>query len=132
MLVSYECQRCTACCRWPGQVRLTDDEIGQLAAHLGLSGDEFIQQYMRLTRDRHGVALMEKGNGECIFLRDRDCTIQSVKPRQCRDFPNSWNFPGFEKECRAIARTTASAADSLGQPTHLSDASRHNPDTVSH
>jgi len=25
-----------------------------------------------------------------------------VKPQQCRDFPNLWNFPGFEETCRAI------------------------------
>jgi hypothetical protein len=24
------------------------------------------------------------------------------KPQQCRDFPNRWNFPGSEKDCRAI------------------------------
>jgi hypothetical protein len=24
-----------------------------------------------------------------------------VKPQQCRDFPNLWSFPGFEKVCRA-------------------------------
>ena len=128
MPVLCECQRCTACCRWPGQVRLTDEEIGQLAAHLGLSGDEFIQQHLRLTRDRRGLALMEKGNGECIFLRDRDCTVQPVKPRQCRDFPNRWNFPGFEKECLAAARTTASAAHPSGQSKHPADASRRSPD----
>ena len=114
MSVSYKCQRCTACCRWPGQVRLTDDEIGQLATHLGLSGDEFIQQYLRLMRDRSGLALMEKENGECVFLRGSECVVQQVKPRQCCDFPNRWNFPGFEKECRAVARTTASAEHLLG------------------
>jgi len=30
MPIFYECQRCTACCRWPGQVRLTDEEITEL------------------------------------------------------------------------------------------------------
>ncbi|MEJ0090969.1 MAG: hypothetical protein WDM80_14655 [Limisphaerales bacterium] len=32
MPIFYECQRCTACCRWPGQVRLADVEITRLAA----------------------------------------------------------------------------------------------------
>jgi len=132
MPVLYECHRCTACCRWPGQVRLTDDEIGQLAAHIGLSKDEFIQRYLRLTSDRHGLALMEKENGECVFLRGSDCVIQPVKPRQCRDFPNHWNFPGFEKECRAVAQTTASAEDPSGQSTHPADTSSRSPDTASH
>lgn len=100
--IHYECVRCTECCRWPGQVKLSDEEIARLAAFLGLSEFDFIQRYTRLRADRQGLALMDKPTGECIFLEGRDCTVQSVKPQQCRDFPNGWNFPGFEKICRAI------------------------------
>ena len=44
---------------------------------------------------------MDKANGECIFLEGNDCAVQPVKPQQCRDFPNLWSFPGFEKICKA-------------------------------
>jgi Fe-S-cluster containining protein len=108
MAVFYECQRCTACCRWPGQVRLTDAEISRLAEFKGLSEVDFIQQFTRLTNDRRGLALIDKENGECIFLEGNDCAVQSVKPQQCRDFPNLWNFPGFEKICRAKPRIVSS------------------------
>ncbi len=104
MPIFHECQRCTACCRWPGQVRVTDAEITRLAAFKGTSEHDFIQQFMRLRHDRRGLALQEKPNGECVFLDGNDCSIQSVKPQQCRDFPNLWNFPGFEKICHAIPR----------------------------
>lgn len=67
-----------------------------------MSEHEFIQQFTRLRHDRRGLALMEKLNGECIFLDGNDCAVQPVKPRQCRDFPNLWNFPGFEKVCHAL------------------------------
>lgn len=100
--IFYECQRCTACCRWPGQVRLTDAEITRLAEFKGLDEFNFIQQYTRLRLDRRGLALQEKPNGECIFLEGRDCAVQPVKPQQCRDFPNLWNFPDFEKICHAV------------------------------
>jgi Fe-S-cluster containining protein len=100
--IFLECQRCTACCRWPGEVRLTDAEITRLATFKGLSEDEFIQRFTRLRQDRQGLALQEKPNHECIFLDADDCTVQPVKPRQCKDFPNLWNFPGSEKICRAI------------------------------
>jgi Fe-S-cluster containining protein len=100
--IFYECQRCTACCRWPGQVRLTDAEITRLATFKGLNESDFIQQFARLRRDRSGLALQEKPDGGCIFLDGDDCFVQSVKPQQCRDFPNLWNFPGFEQTCRAI------------------------------
>ena len=39
-----------------------------------------------------------------MFLEGNECAVQPVKPQQCRDFPNLWNFPGFEQTCRAIPR----------------------------
>jgi uncharacterized protein len=99
-----ECQRCTACCRWPGQVRLADGETARLAAFLKLGEVDFIQRHTRITYDRSGLALQEKPNGECIFLEGNGCTVQPVKPKQCRDFPNLWNSTGAEESCRAVRR----------------------------
>ena len=104
MPIFHECQRCTACCRWPGQVVLTEAEIARLAVFKALSEHDFIQQFTRLSQGRRGLALQEKSNGECIFLDGHDCAVQPAKPQQCRDFPNLWNFPGAEKSCRAIPR----------------------------
>ena len=104
MPIFHECQRCTACCRWPGQVRLTDGEITRLAAFQSLSEPEFIEQFTRLTPDRRGLALKDQPGGACIFLAGDACAVQPVKPQQCRDFPNLWNFRGFEKLCRVIPR----------------------------
>jgi hypothetical protein len=109
MPIFYECQRCTACCRWPGQVRLTDEEITRLAAFKGMSEADFIQQFTRLRWDRGGLALQEKQDGGCIFLDGDDCSVQSVKPQQCRDFPNLWNFPGFQQACKAFPREVTEA-----------------------
>lgn len=106
-LVFYECQRCTACCRWPGQVRVSDAEIRRLAGFLKLSEFDFIQRHTRLRADRRGLALAEKPNGECVFLHGNDCVVQPVKPQQCRDFPNRWRFPGFDQLCRAVPRTVS-------------------------
>lgn len=104
MPIFLECRRCTACCRWPGQVRLSDAEITRLAEFQGVSEHDFIQQFTRLRQDRLGLALQEKPDGACIFLEGNDCAVQPVKPRQCREFPNLWNFPGFEKICHALPR----------------------------
>ena len=104
MPIFLECQRCTACCRWPGQVRLVDGEITRMAAHLRITEHKFIQQHTRLTTDRRGLALQDKPNGECVFLEGCDCRVQPVKPQQCRDFPNLWHEPGAEKHCRAVPR----------------------------
>ncbi len=104
MPIYHDCQRCTACCRWPGQVRLTEAEITRIAAFLQLSESDFIQRYTRLQQDRRGLALQEKADGACALLEGNLCSIQPVKPQQCRDFPNLWKYPAAEKYCRAIPR----------------------------
>ncbi len=75
-----------------------------MASFRQITEHEFIQRYTRLRQDRRGLALAEQANGECILLEGNDCAVQPVKPRQCRDFPNLWNFPGFEQTCRALPR----------------------------
>jgi Fe-S-cluster containining protein len=104
MPIFYECDRCTACCRWPGQVKLSGEEITRLAAFKRITEFDFIQAFTRLRNDHKGLALADKGNGECIFLEGNDCGVNDVKPKQCREFPNLWNFPGFTKVCRAKTR----------------------------
>ena len=104
MPVFYECDRCTACCRWPGQVKLSDEEISRIATFKTMTEFDFIQKFTRLTIGRRGLALADKPNGECVFLEGKDCSINLVKPKQCRAFPNLWNFPGFQEICRAKAR----------------------------
>lgn len=104
MPVFYECQRCASCCRWPGDVRVSDDELNRISSHFQLAADDFVQRYTRLRRDRQGLSLIEKENGECIFLEGNLCAIQAVKPQQCRDFPNLWRHPDADKLCRAVPR----------------------------
>jgi hypothetical protein len=95
----YKCQRCGDCCRWPGQVKVTDAEIAAIAGHLGMTIEAFIDLYTRLGADRRGLSLMEKETGECVFLDGVDCRIQAVKPRQCRDFPSGWQNPQTDRQC---------------------------------
>ncbi len=102
MPVFLECRRSTACCRWPGQVRPTDGEITGIAAHLGMEESDFISRHNRLDSGRRGLALLDKPNGECSFFDGELCSIQPVKPQQCRDFLNLWTRPGSEKSCRAF------------------------------
>ena len=85
-------------------MRVTDAEITRLSAFKAMSEHDFIQQFTKLHRDRRGLVLQEKPDGSCVFLHGNDCLVQPVKPQQCRDFPNLWNFPGFEKVCHAIPR----------------------------
>ena len=110
MPVFYEGQRGTACCRWPGDVRVSHDEIRHLAAFVSLTESEFIQRFTRSLAIAWAFADREP-NGEYLFLEGGNCSVQPVKLQQCRDFPNLWRFSGFEKTCHA--------------KPHLVDAERH-------
>ncbi len=96
-----ECQRCTACCRWPGPVRVSEEEALAIAGFLGVGEAEFHERFTRLRVDRRGLSLAEKADGSCVFLDGQNCAIQPVKPKQCRDFPNRWRFPGWRESCEA-------------------------------
>lgn len=100
--IHYLCQQCGNCCRQPGEVILTGEEVAAIAAHLGLSIHEFTDTYTQLRRNRQGLTLIDQPDGACIFLRENRCAIQPVKPEQCRGFPNAWTVPGWRDFCQAI------------------------------
>lgn len=97
----YVCQRCTACCRWPGDVRLEEGEAARIAEYLGMSEERFIERYTRLRADRQGLSIIDRADHSCVMLKDGGCRIHEVKPVQCAGFPNFWNFPGWERKCEA-------------------------------
>ena len=115
----YVCQRCTACCKWPGDVRIEEDEIKPIADFLKLAEQEFIERFTRLRSNRQGLSLTEKANHECIMLEGNSCIIHQVKPEQCRGFPNKWNFPGWRQVCQAVQIPMDEAVDPEVSPKSL-------------
>jgi hypothetical protein len=107
--IYYVCRRCTACCKWPGDVRVEEEELPAMAEFLGLPPAEFIARYTRLRANRRGLSLMEKDNHECVMLAGTECRIHPVKPLQCQGFPNRWRFPGWRELCEAEAVPIAEA-----------------------
>ncbi|MEO6055028.1 MAG: YkgJ family cysteine cluster protein [Chthoniobacterales bacterium] len=83
-------------------MKLTEGDILSMARHFKITEWEFVQKYTRLRPSRDGLSLLDKENGECVFLDGIDCTVQAAKPSQCQGFPNNWNFPGWQDVCEAI------------------------------
>jgi len=98
-LSQFKCLKCGACCRQEGYVRLEKNEADAIADFLLMDVRQFIEACTILTKDRQCLSLMEKENGECIFLTDEGCRINAVKPRQCLEFPIKWKFREFERIC---------------------------------
>lgn len=102
---TYVCARCGNCCKWRGYVHVTQEEIQSIAQFLGIEHKIFMDKYIRLTKERTGLSLIENPDGSCVFLENDRCLINPVKPRQCKAFPNEWNFEGFQEVCNARAKS---------------------------
>ena len=97
--VWFQCQRCTNCCKWEGDVVLADGEVEEIAEFLKIPLYEFVRNYTRLRDSRQGLSLIDKeGTTECIMLDGIDCRLQDVKPYQCTGFPNRWNFKNWPRK----------------------------------
>ena len=111
--MAFVCRRCGACCRWPGCVKLLPGEAEAIAKYLKIPEEEFFAASTRLSPDRQWLSLNECSDGGCIFLKTAPdglaaCAIDPVKPRQCRDFPERWNFPGWRKLCSGVDEESVS------------------------
>ena len=100
----FICLQCGECCRIKGYVNVTRDDVEEIAAFLGIDVQDFTDGYTILSSDRRSLSLMESTEGDCIFLEENRCGVHPVKPRQCRNFPLKWNYPGFEEICEGMKR----------------------------
>lgn len=83
----FKCTGCGGCCTGsPGYVYLSLADLEKLAAHLHLSEQEFIETYTRQIDGQYAL-LDRPGSYDCIFLKDKRCSVYEARPVQCRTFP---------------------------------------------
>lgn len=80
------CEACQECCtREAGW--FVPEEIKPAADFLGLSEDEFVEQYCQKHDLGHTFALSPKAKEDttiCVFFEKGLCKIHEVKPYECR------------------------------------------------
>lgn len=85
--LQFECTGCGGCCTGaPGFIWVTEEEIETIADHLGLSTDQFSKKYVRVAEGKYSLKETQPNN-DCVFLKDKKCSIYEVRPIQCRTFP---------------------------------------------
>lgn len=101
----FECTGCGQCCTGsPGYIWVDDDEIVQIADYLKITIDEFSRRYLRRVKGK--LSLLELPRTyDCIFLKDKKCSIYPVRPTQCRTFPWWPRNLKSKEEWEAAART---------------------------
>ena len=87
--IFFECQGSGRCCTSHGEfgyVYFTEEDVAQAAKVLKISKDAFVAQYCQ--RVEGLLALKDNGtNPDCIFLKDKRCSIYKGRPTQCRTWP---------------------------------------------
>ena len=112
VLNQFKCSGCGECCRWTGFVLLTPKDLPILAAQLNLSELDFIDQHTRLSSNRQQLALLDKSDGSCAFLKGDRCSIYAARPEQCRTFPFVWSV---QEGCPELDKLVA-AKKSIEKP----------------
>lgn len=99
------CICCGACCRWEGEVKITDAEVTRIATYLGMTENAFIEEKTQLRADRRGLSVRMLPDGTCIFLTsDNKCSIHDVKPAQCAGYPLKWRNADSAQHCHAVRK----------------------------
>lgn len=80
------CKKCGKCCEY-GSGFLVEDEIKKIAKFLKIKEEELKEKYLEKIWIYNKEVLRPKFNkpyGKCIFLKDKKCSINEVKPLHCR------------------------------------------------
>ncbi|MDB6081531.1 MAG: hypothetical protein JWO53_803 [Chlamydiia bacterium] len=85
--LKFSCTQCGKCCGGsPGYAWVTEEEIQTIAEYLKISLEEFAKKYLRKVHGRWSLLEYSK-TYDCIFLKEKKCSIYPVRPQQCRTFP---------------------------------------------
>ncbi len=107
--LKFKCTGCGKCCTGsPGYVWIDEGEAVEMAKFLQISPEEFVEKYTRNVSGQ--LSLRENSKTyDCVFLKDKQCTVYGARPYQCRKFPwwpenleskTAWEEAG--KRCEGI------------------------------
>lgn len=110
--LKFECTGCGSCCTGAsGFVYLSEKDICNIIHYLGIDVVKFIEHYTILVKifGEKRLSLKEISNYDCIFFKDKKCTIYPVRPYQCRSYPfwkknieSKKNWTCVSKECPGV------------------------------
>lgn len=95
---------------------MTEADIPALAAQLGVSEQDFIENHTRLAPNRKQLALLDKADGSCAFLAGDRCSIYEARPEQCRTFPFAWRVPEGCPELDKLLAGQKNIEQTFGNP----------------
>ena len=91
--IRFECQGSGNCCVSRGSygfVYLSDIDLKRFSKYFKISIKKFKEKYCQITDGFIHLSEKYELNGNCIFLKDRKCSVYNSRPTQCRTWP-FWN-----------------------------------------
>ena len=91
--IRFECQGSGKCCVSRdsyGFVYLSKIDLRRFSKYFKLSLNAFKKKYCQITDGFIHLAEKDELKGNCIFLKDKMCTVYKSRPSQCRTWP-FWN-----------------------------------------
>jgi len=92
-ITGFSCQCCGECCSGAdNEVMVSPDEIDILMKATGLSFEEIVEPYPEWFEDKgmqftFGWVLRRGKDGNCMFLKDKRCSVYKDRPQICRTYP---------------------------------------------
>ena len=87
--INFECQGSSNCCVSRGSygyVYLNNKDLKRFSNFFKIKINNFINKYC--SKRESYLHLKEiKKNGNCIFLKDKKCSVYKARPEQCRTWP---------------------------------------------
>lgn len=81
-----DCRTCANCCR-EGEAGISHRDIDRLAKFVGVTKEEFREQYTMRASDNELILKRTDKDG-CVFLKDNLCTVYEARPKTCVDYPH--------------------------------------------
>ena len=80
-----DCLQCANCCKTTSPL-FTERDITRISKHLGMTGSQFSQKYLKLDDDQEYVLT----SAPCPFLNaDNYCGVYDVRPKACSAYPHT-------------------------------------------
>lgn len=118
----WTCTACGRCCRGPGAVYFTENDLSKIRQYLNLDNPTKSNQQKwnnllkRLVQKKQNNFFVHQTEDACMFLsEDNKCTIYEVRPLQCRTFP-FWTSNFEDKESyKALRALSPGVRNGRGQ-----------------
>jgi len=97
----FTCIQCGYCCHGETTVSLDEKDQKRMAEALGLSVEEAINKYWRVTGN---VVQMKTVDGNCIFY-DEGCIVHKGRPWRCAQWPLHPSMLSDENNYKTISES---------------------------